>query len=358
MRQPPLHLGRRVLPWYDRHKRDLPWRGIDDPYAVWISEVMLQQTTVNAVIPYYKRWLEHFPNVQTLARAPLQKVLKAWQGLGYYRRARNLQAAAKIIVRQYGGRLPSEAASLRALPGFGDYTTAAILSIVFGRSAALIDANVRRVLMRVFGLAGKAEPRMDKPILVRLTPLVPKKRPGDFNQALMELGALVCRPKNPQCPACPLRTGCAAFAAGRQEVIPSVEARRYRRLTAVVGVIRKNGRILIQRRPEAGLLGGLWEFPGGKVRRGETLTAALARELEEELGVRPAESSRLMKVEHSYTNFLVTLHAYDCRLESDPDLDPRRQKWARPADLRNYPFPSGSAKIIERILAKRRSDPT
>jgi len=355
MKQPLRNFGRRVLHWYDLHKRDLPWRGIDDPYAVWVSEIMLQQTTVNAVIPYFKRWLEHFPSVQTLARAPLQKVLKAWQGLGYYQRARNLHAAAKIIVRKYGGRLPSEAEFLRALPGFGDYTTAAILSIVFGRSAALVDANVRRVLMRVFGMAGKAGPRIDKTILVRLTSLIPKKRPGDFNQALMELGALVCRPKNPQCLMCPLRADCTAFAAGQQEVIPSVEARRYRRITAVVGIIRKNGRILIQRRPEAGLLGGLWEFPGGKVRRGETLTAALARELKEELGVRPAEPHRLMTVDHSYSNFLVTLHAYECRLKSDPALDPQRQKWARPVDLRKYPFPSGSAKIVERILEKRQS---
>jgi A/G-specific adenine glycosylase len=342
--------ARRLLRWYRRHKRDLPWRRTTDPYAVWVSEVMLQQTTVNAVIPYYEKWLALFPDARALARAPLQKVLKAWQGLGYYRRARNMSAAAKIIVARHGGRLPGDAEALRDLPGFGAYTTAAVLSVAFGRRTPLVDANVRRVLMRVFGIHGEAQTRQDRAWLERLKPLVPARRPGDFNQALMELGALVCRPKNPVCLRCPIEADCAAFAAGEQEIIPSPRERLTRRITAVVGVIMENGRVLIQRRPETGLLGGLWEFPGGKVKRGETLRAALARELREELGAAPTWSLPLMTVDHSYTQFRVTLHAFRCALAAEPKRDPKNRRWVRLSALRAYPFPSGSAKIVERLL--------
>ncbi len=346
-------LVRRLLPWFARHKRDLPWRKTTDPYALWISEVMLQQTTVNAVVPYYGRWLKTFPNVSLLARAPLRRVLKAWEGLGYYSRARNLHAAAKMIVKRHGGRLPSDADSLGALPGFGDYTTAAVLSIAFHKPIPLVDANVRRVLMRVFGMEGPAAAAADKPILGRLTPLVPMRKPGIFNEALMELGALVCRPRNPLCLVCPLQADCRAFAEGRQEVIPAPRQRSYRRVTAVIGVIESGGRVLIQKRPEKGLLASLWEFPGGKARPGESLRTALAREIREETGAEVASARPLMTVDHSYTNHLVTLHAFEARLAGEPRLDPRRRRWVRLSDLRQYPFPSGSAKIVDKLLKKR-----
>jgi A/G-specific adenine glycosylase len=341
----------RLLRWYRRHKRDLPWRHTADPYAVWISEVMLQQTTVGAVIPYYERWLRLFPDVPSLARAPLGRVLKAWQGLGYYQRARNLSAAAKIIVSRHEGLLPGDAEALRSLPGFGAYTTAAVLSIAFDRRAALVDANVRRVLMRLEGVRGPAKTGDDRTWLERLAPLLPARRPGDFNQALMELGALICRPRNPLCLRCPFERNCAAFAAGEQEIIPPPKALRTESLTAVVGVVVEKGRVLIQKRPAAGLLGGLWEFPGGKVEPGEALTAALARELREELGVSPVRPRRLLTVDHSYTRFRVTLHAFACGLASEPKADPRRRRWVKLSELRTYPFPSGSAKIVERILS-------
>ena len=340
-----------LLRWYRREKRDLPWRHTTDPYAIWISEVMLQQTTVNAVIPYYERWLRRFPDIQSLARAPLSRVLKTWQGLGYYQRARNLSAAAKIIVSNHGGRLPGDAETLRSLPGFGAYTTAALLSIAFGRRAALVDANVRRVLMRLEGVREPVKSGDDRKWLDRLAPLLPARRPGDFNQALMELGALVCRPRNPLCLCCPFESGCAAFAAGEQEIIPPPKALRTESLTAVVGVVVENGRVLIQRRPAEGLLGGLWEFPGGKVEPGETLTEALAREMREELGVSATRLKPLLTVDHSYTRFRVTLHAFTCGLTSAPKADPRRRRWVRLSELRGYPFPSGNAKIVERILS-------
>jgi A/G-specific adenine glycosylase len=344
---------RRLLAWYARHKRDLPWRGTRDPYAIWVSEIMLQQTTVGAVIPYYERWLRWFPDLASLARAPERKVLKAWQGLGYYRRARDLRAAVRIIAARHGGRLPNDPAALRALPGFGPYTTAAVSSLAFGRPVPLVEANVRRVLMRLTGREGRASAKDDAAWLARLAPLVPVRRPGDFNQAWMELGALVCRPAGPDCRLCPLRSDCRAYAAGRQEVIPAPIRRSYRRVTAVVGIIERDGLILIQRRPTEGLLGGLWEFPGGKVRRGESLAAALIRELKEEIGVRPEAIRPFMSVDHSYTTFKVTLHAFTCALCSDPaPLVSRR--WVRPGGLRSYPFPSGSARIVDRILEVRR----
>ncbi len=343
--------ARRLLLWYRRHKRELPWRKTSDPYAVWVSEIMLQQTTVNAVIPYFEKWLALFPDVTALARAPLKKILKAWQGLGYYKRARNMRAAAGIIAARHDGRLPDDAAALRALPGFGAYTTAAVLSIAFGRRAPLVDANVRRVLMRLGGVRGGTGARDDRIWLERLAPLLPARRPGDFNQALMELGALVCRPRNPLCLRCPFEADCAAFAAGEQEIIPTPKTLRTERITAVVGVVVRNGRVLIQRRPDEGLLGGLWEFPGGKVKPGETLTAALAREMKEELGVRPVRPRPLMAVDHSYTRFLVTLHAFACGLAGEPELDPQTRRWVKLSALRSYPFPSGSAKIVERLLA-------
>jgi len=342
-------LVRRLLPWFTRHKRDLPWRKTTEPYALWISEVMLQQTTVNAVVPYYERWLKTFPNVSSLARAPLRRVLKAWEGLGYYSRARNLHAAAKMIVKRHGGRLPADAVSLSALPGFGDYTTAAVLSIAFHKPVPLVDANVRRVLMRVFQIEGAVSAAADKAILGRLTPLVPRRKPGTFNEALMELGALVCRPRNPLCLVCPLQTDCRAFAAGKQEVIPAPRKKSYRRVTAVVAVIEAGGRVLIQKRPEKGLLASLWEFPGGKVRSGESLRAALKREIQEETGASIASAKPFMTVDHSYTNHLVTLHAFKTTLADGPRLDPERRRWVRYADLKRYPFPSGSAKIVKRL---------
>ncbi|MDD8026902.1 MAG: A/G-specific adenine glycosylase [Acidobacteriota bacterium] len=340
------------MDWYARRRRDLPWRGTRDPYAIWISEVMLQQTTVAAVIPYYQKWFRLFPDIESLAEARQAGVLKAWQGLGYYRRARDLQAAAKVVVDRHGGRLPDDAEALRALPGFGPYTTAAVSSLAFGRPVPLVEANVRRVLMRLYGREGPAAAKNDAAWLAILAPLLPARRPGDFNQAWMELGALVCRPANPACLSCPLRRDCRAYASGRQEVIPAPVKRIYRKITAVVGIIERDGRILIQRRPPDGLLAGLWEFPGGKVRRRESLKAALARELEEEIGVRPEAMQPFMTVDHSYTTFRVTLHAFTCGLRSGPAASPDR-KWVRPGSLRRYPFPSGSARIVERILAER-----
>jgi A/G-specific adenine glycosylase len=316
---------------------------------------MLQQTTVQAVIPYYERWLKVYPDMRSLARAPLRMVLREWQGLGYYRRAGNLHRAAKTIVREHGGKVPDDERDLRSLPGFGPYTTAAVLSLAYGRPLPVIDANVRRVLMRVLGLRGTAEARIDKSLRAFLERVFSKDSPGDFNQAMMELGALVCRSRNPQCLACPVREFCRAAREGTQEIIPRPRTLRLEKIEAVVAVIEKEeGRILIQKRPAGGLLGGLWEFPGGKVEPGESLTGALRREVREELGAGIEGIRRLTTVRHAYTRFQVTLHAYACRLRDQHFKTGPRRRWVTLSSIRKYPLPSGSVKIVD-FLAERKS---
>ena len=336
----------RLESWYGAHKRDLPWRRTSDPYRIWISEIMLQQTTVNAVIPFYKAWIARFPNVRALARSPLQGVLKAWQGLGYYQRARNLHAAAREIVDVHRGKLPADHDVLMRLPGFGPYTAAAVASLAFDKPYPVVDANVRRVMMRILHLPGEANGRHDKAIDAALARLMDRRSPGTFNQAMMELGALICRPRTPLCAACPLPDLCLAYERGEQEVIPKPKERITKKAKAVVGIIRKGSRVLIQQRPAKGLFAGLWEFPGGKVERDETLEQALARELREELDAGMKEARFLLEVKHTYTQFQVALYAYTVRLKDEPALEAGRQKWVTIKSLRDYPFPSGSAKIV------------
>jgi A/G-specific adenine glycosylase len=305
---------------------------------------MLQQTTVQAVLPYYRKWEKLFPDMESLSRAPLQRVLKAWQGLGYYQRAKNLHIASRIIIEKFKGQIPPDYDELKKLPGFGPYTTAAVLSFAFDKPYPVADANVRRVIMRLRRIRQKASPS-DKALLPFLETHIPLKNPGHFNQALIELGALVCRPKNPRCLLCPITKFCEAYLAGEQEVIPPPKKRNYQKIEAVIGIIRKNGKILIQKRPSSGLLADLWEFPGGKRAAGESLEQALEREIEEELSAEVAEKNFLAKVHHAYTQFQVDLYAYECRLKNEPRFN-RRQRWVTLKAVRRYPVPSGSAKII------------
>jgi len=336
---------KRLLHWYKHHQRDLPWRKTHDPYNILVSEVMLQQTTVQAVLPYYKKWIKLFPNLKTLSQSPLQKILKAWQGLGYYQRARNLHQASRIIVDQFEGRIPTHYEELKKLPGFGPYTTAAVLSMAFDKPYPVLDANVRRIIMRLRRIQ-QPDSGNNKAFTQFLESHLPRKKPGLFNQALMELGALVCRPKNPGCLLCPITQYCKAYQAGEQEVIPLPKKRNYQKIEAVVGIIWKDGKVLIQKRPSRGLLADLWEFPGGKRIASESLEQALEREIREELSAEIAEKKFLTQVRHAYTQFQVALYAYECRLKNEPELN-RNLRWVTPKALRRYPVPSGSAKIID-----------
>lgn len=335
-----------LLHWYKKNYRHLPWRQTKNPYFIWISEIMLQQTTVQAVIPYFENWIKFFPNITSLSQAPLQNVLKAWQGLGYYQRARNLHAASKIILKSHKGKIPKNYEILKKLPGFGPYTTAAVLSLAFDLPYPVIDANVRRVLMRLMGLAKEANARYDTKLQEFLSPLLPEKNMSTFNQAMMELGALTCKPKNPACLLCPFPNDCKAFTQGKQEVIPKPKKKNYKKIEAVVGIIKKENKFLIQKRPPNGLLAGLWEFPGGKINSGETQKQALYREIREELHSEVKGANFLVTVRHAYTQFQVTLHAFECILEQNPSLDKTVQRWVTLKDIHHYPLPSGSAKII------------
>jgi len=248
------------LRYYDEERRELPWRGEDDPYRIWVSEVMLQQTRVETVIPYYNRWIERFPDVESLARASQEEVLQAWKGLGYYRRARNLHRAAREVRERWDGALPGSPDELRELPGVGEYTAGAVASIAFGVAASAVDGNARRVLSRLLDLAdpGAAELRR------RAGELLDPERPGAFNQALMELGARICTPRRPACDACPLEEECLARERGTVEERPVPAPRTpVREVEVAVAVaVDGGGRVLLRRRPDSGLLGGMWEFPG------------------------------------------------------------------------------------------------
>jgi len=340
---------RNLTNWYAKNKRDLPWRRTKDPYKIWVSEIMLQQTTVNTVIPYYNRWIETFATIHDLAQAPLQKVLKQWQGLGYYNRVKNLHKASLILIKEYDGILPKDPKVIRSLPGFGPYTTGSVLSIAYDIPLTIIDANVRRVVMRLLALPGDADTKQDKKVNEFLLKVLPNKVVGDFNQALMELGALVCRSKEPVCSLCPVKKYCQAYKMGTQEIIPQVKKKIIKDVYAVIAIIKKGNNYYIQKRPSKGLLADLWEFPGGKIEAGESKKKALARELNEELGVRLKSSKHLFNVRHFYTQFRINLSVFACSLDDEVKLD-ATHRWVSFKNFSKYPMPSGSAKIIEKLI--------
>lgn len=343
----------RLLDWYAEHQRDLPWRRSGDAYAVWVSEIMLQQTRVDTVIPYFERFLARFPTVEALARAPLQDVLKAWENLGYYSRARNLHQAAREVVARFSGEIPQDREALRSLPGIGPYTAAAILSFAFGKPEATVDGNVRRVLCRVFGIQDPVDraPGL-RAVEARAGDLVPEDRPGDFNQALMDLGSSVCTPRAPRCSACPLQGLCAAEEDGDPEALPVKEKRKpVPRRLAVAGVIQDSrGRLLVVKRADQGLLGGLWKLPGGEVGPGEDPARALEERIHAEVGIRVrAEKEPAATVEHVYSHFRLTLQAHVCRrLEGRPRAgDCDGWQWVEGPEWGGLPFSRADRKVLE-----------
>jgi len=344
-------IAQRLLDWYERHRRDLPWRRVREPYAIWVAEIMLQQTRVDTVIAYYERFLTKFPTLDALAAAPLDDVLKAWEGLGYYARARNLHAAAREIREKLDGCLPRSPEDLRRLPGVGRYTAAAIASIAFGQDAVALDGNLRRVLCRIFSIDDDpGRPSTQRQLEALGLALLPPGRASDFNQALMDLGALVCTPSSPRCLICPLINLCQAQKEGIQEALPIRATRTFRpHRDVTAGVIYdQQGRFLITRRPLEGLLGGLWEFPGGKRRPGEKLVACLRREIIEELAIEIEIGDLLCRVERPFTHFYMTLYAFHCQwLGGEPQcLGCDDLRWVTLDQLDAFAFPVADQKII------------
>lgn len=353
----------RLLAFFDTRARDLPWRRTSDPYAIWVSEVMLQQTRVDTVLPYYQRWLRRYPTAGALAEAPLQAVLKDWEGLGYYRRARLLHRAARIVRDRHGGRLPSDPDALRDLPGVGEYTAGAVASIAFQHVVPAVDGNVRRVLSRVMDLPDPTPGELRKVAAA----LVDPDRPGDFNQALMELGATVCTPRSPDCADCPLRQPCRARARGVQEERPAprqrgpVPERRY----GVAVAVHENGGawwcVLAQRPPE-GLLGGMWQFPSRRI-EGEEERPEAAPEVASARAVPVAvegAGAALPLVEHAYSHFRGVYHAFVFRtsngsLRSGVEGLAGPARWVPLADLGGLPVPVAQQRIAaaaRALLAK------
>ncbi|MHB0989461.1 MAG: A/G-specific adenine glycosylase [Bellilinea sp.] len=350
----PTEFARLLLAWYMQHARELPWRGVSDTYAVWVSEIMLQQTRVETVIPYFQRWMQRFPTVQALAESNEQEILQTWEGLGYYSRARNLYRAAREVMARFGGRLPAARSELENLPGIGRYTAGAIASMAFGQDEPALDGNLRRVLARVFNLTVLLRTKQGKHALEQLLDEhLPRGQAGDFNQAMMDLGATLCAPRSPDCANCPLATICQAYHLGVQEERPLTETRRQApHYTVTAAVIRRDGRVLIAQRPAAGLLGGMWEFPGGKQEPDEPLTACLEREILEELGTRVTVGELVGIFRHAYTHFKVTLHAFYCTLNgSEPRaIEASDLRWVLPVELAGFPMGK-----IDRQIAKHLS---
>ncbi|MDH5506345.1 MAG: A/G-specific adenine glycosylase [Anaerolineae bacterium] len=348
-------LADRLLTWYADNPRELPWRGHPDAYAVWVSEIMCQQTRVETAIPYFERWMALFPSVAVLAAASQQQVLSAWEGLGYYGRARNLHKAAQIVVAEFGGQLPADLAALQRLPGIGRYTAAAIASLAFGMDAAVVDGNVKRVLARLFDIHTPVDSTAGIHQLWNLAAeILPAGRAGDHNQALMDLGARVCTPRRPACDACPLIELCQAHTLGvqadRPVTKPKVPTPHY---TVAAAVIRRSGNVLISQRPQHALLGGMWEFPGGKLEDGEDLPACLRREINEELGVAISVGEPLGVYRHAYTHFRVTVHAFACHLLAGVPqaLQVADLRWVEPAAMASYPMGKVDRRIANRLLA-------
>jgi A/G-specific adenine glycosylase len=347
--------ARVLLAWYDRERRLLPWRATpgvaQDPYRVWLSEIMLQQTTVKAVLPRYADFLRRWPDVSALATAELGDVLAAWAGLGYYARARNLHACARALVERHGGRFPATEADLRALPGIGDYTAAAIAAIAFDVRATPIDGNIERVVARLFAITTPL-PAAKEEIRARAVTLTPVRRPGDFAQAMMDLGATLCSPKRPACGLCPLISGCAGHAEGLAEVLPYREAkpmRPVRRGHAFVAR-REDGAVLLRERPLKGLLGGMLETPSSPWAEGDW------RELDLDDAPLKAEWREVPGlVEHTFTHFHLELAVYLAEIESGAKLTkaaaPERCRWVQIRDLQWAALPSVMKKILQAALS-------
>lgn len=341
-----------LIGWFEAHRADLPWRRTRDPYAIWLSEMMLQQTQVATVIPYYERFLTRFPTVEALAAAPLDDVLKTWEGLGYYSRARNLHRAAKMIVDDLGGQFPNTVDGLLALPGVGRYTAGAIASIAFDQDAPILDGNVIRVLARVFNISGDVTQHATQRELWALSEqLVPTGQAALWNEGLMELGRRICTPRSPDCERCPIAAFCEARKLGVQEQRPvKTPKAKTPHYDVTAGIIRReDGCMLITQRPTDKMLGGLWEFPGGKREPGETLIECLKREIREELAIEIDVGRQIATVRHGYTHFSITLYAFECQyISGEPQaIDCAAWAWVGLDDLEKYALPVTDRKIID-----------
>ncbi len=349
-----------LLCWFAENQRDLPWRMTYDPYQVWISEIMGQQTQMDRVVEYFRRWMELFPDVVAVASATQQQILKAWEGLGYYSRARNIHQTAQILVERHDGVMPTDKKVLLSLPGIGPYTASAILSIAYNQSVALLDANVSRLFARLLDLSLPIKQAQAGKILqIMAEALLPPGQARQFNQALMEFGALICKPQAPQCHTCPLSKYCQACHAGTVAARPVVLAKKSAIDVVMAGaIIVRGGKVFIQQRITSDVWGGLWEFPGGRIKTGETPEQAVYREVCEKTQLLITRVRPYATVVHHYTRYRVTLHGFICRL-LDPAALPvlhaaTQYAWVPLAKIAEYPFPAGHRRLVHRLCSGKK----
>jgi len=346
-----------LLRWYRAHRRRLPWRIDRDPYRVWVAEVLLQQTRVAQAVPYFERFVREFPTVEALARAPAERVLKVWEGAGYYARAHHLHAAARQLVRENDGELPSTEEMLERLPGVGPYIARAVASIAFGRPCVALEANGVRVVARWTREEGDVRnPAVRSRLEGELRAVLPRKDPGTFTEAVMELGETVCAPTRPACPVCPVAFACRAYRELDDPARLPTRRKRTRRphIRAALVVLTDGGRMLVQRRPSSGLLPGLWEFPGGRVEPGESSEDAARRELREETGLSVGRLVPIGTVHHAYSHFSVELHAF----VGQPRERARRRtgserRWVTRNQLARLPIPKATEKVLALVTSAR-----
>jgi A/G-specific adenine glycosylase len=349
-------VARRLLAWYRRERRDLPWRRTRDPYAIWVSEVMLQQTQVKTALPYYERWIRRFPNVRALAAAGEDDVLQLWQGLGYYSRAKSLLRGARAVVERHGGELPKDVELLRALPGIGPYSAGAIASIAFGLREPVVDGNVRRVLCRLRALRGDpTRAPLAREIWRIAAELVDGASPGDFNQALMELGATVCTPRQPRCDVCPLARQCVARSHGDVERLPETPPRRASTpVHMVAAIVFRGSRVLVEKLAhDAPRWAGMWQFPATEVARRESAEQALRRAVREAAGIEIDVREKATVVRHSVTRYRITLDAYRCRAARGRTRAGGLVRWIEPREISALALPSAHRALAERLLHAR-----
>ena len=366
-----------LLKWFDEHKRDLPWRATHhsdthtrNPYHVWLAEIMLQQTQVATVIPYFQRWLHRFPTLQTLAAAPLDDVLKQWEGLGYYSRARNFHKAAQHVMNALDGEIPQTVEGLLKLPGIGRYTAGAIASLAFGQDEPILDGNVKRVFSRLFVLSDKPL-AMSNELWELSEALLPKGRAGEFNEAVMDLGATICTPRAPNCQYCPLQTHCMAHAQGTPDAYPIKPAKKttpHKNLGVLV-LFNAQGQALLGQRQLDGLLGGLWEFVSGEISDeatlpllGGSLASAVQRAVAQQTGlqVEVNETDFIGTVKHAFTHFKITKHVFGVRLATSPNVPANpasylQLKWVKLDEIKNLALTRSDQKILAMLKTSQQS---
>jgi A/G-specific adenine glycosylase len=339
----------KLLQWFKKNKRDLPWRKTGDPYAIWVSEIMLQQTQVKTVIPYYKKFLKSFPTVLHLAKSDLSKVLKVWEGLGYYARARNLHRSSQIVLNRFHGKIPDTLKGLLSLPGIGQSTAGSILSFAFHKDAPILDGNAKRVLSRLFAFLGNPGENKTEKLLWKISEsLIPRGHSNPFNQALMDLGSMLCTPKDPLCPLCPLRDLCKGRASGEPERFPTKRIKKkIPGIEAIAAVIQQNGKVLLKQRPAKGLLGGLWDFPNWRIegKQRSRLRSRLKNTIKKEMGMNVEVKESIGTFRQTFSHFKLTLHVYHCSAMGKT----KKGRWVAVGNLHLLPMSRIHRRIAESI---------